>query len=110
MSRAMNVRCKHSLPVYIPEWKGRIIVQAPSFQKMTVFSSGSLICTPLYTFYVSSYFTFHLIRRTYNYSRVLISCQNHVFHFLEIDQFGGAKIKRNSAHFARCLDIARQCI
>jgi hypothetical protein len=34
--------------------------------------------------------------RAYNYGLFLISCQNLVFHFFETDQFGGAKIKRNS--------------
>jgi len=31
-------------------------------------------------------------------------------HFLEIDQFGCAKIKSNSAHFTDYLALARQCI
>ena len=33
MPLAMNVLCQHSLPLYIAEWKGCIIVQAPSLQK-----------------------------------------------------------------------------
>jgi len=37
MSPAMNVRYRHSLRVYTPEWKGRIIVQAPSFKKLGFF-------------------------------------------------------------------------
>jgi len=46
-------------------------------------------------YYPSTPFTFQLILRAYNYGLFLIICQNHVFHFFEIDQFGGAKIKRN---------------
>jgi len=58
----------------------------------------------------STLITVHLIWLSYNYGLAVISCQNHVFHFPEIDQFGRAKIKRNSAHSTDCLALACQCI
>jgi len=82
MSPAMNVHCRHSRRVYIPERKGRIIVQAPLFQKETL---GFFLRLAYNMYSPSTPFTFHLIWRAYNYGLVLISCQNHFFNFLEID-------------------------
>jgi hypothetical protein len=90
-------------PRYIPEWKGRIIVQAPSF-RMTL---GIFLFVAI-KIYSSTPFAFHHLWRAYNYGLVLISCQNHVFHFLEIDQFGCAKIKRNFTYFTNCLALGRR--
>jgi hypothetical protein len=99
MSPAMNARRGHSLPVYIPEREGCTVIQAASFQERPSVRFFPRLAYNMYS--LSTPFTLDLIWRTYNYSSVLIGCQNHVFHLLEIDQFGGAKIKRNSTHFAQ---------
>jgi hypothetical protein len=67
MSLAMNVVCQRSLPMYMAERKGRIIVQAPSLQKRDYKSRLNYN-----TYSPSTLFAFNFILRAYNYSLILI--------------------------------------